>query len=189
MITADSTPSRRLGTGTVVKVGGLFRSRALHKPAMANRRGHQPHPRSLAGWPEIGQKPKMGATPATTATTNQKMQPRQQRTQAQERQYERDDWQESTKGRWAAQRRKEPQGEGKQKIQQRTGNRDRNRVGNQTTGMPRTCSAVVGGRGSMLRRETSHCRTQLAETYNREQGNLSLLHPQRAPVAEGRGMG
>ena len=41
----------------------------------------------------------------------------------------------------------------------------------------------------MLRRETSHCRTQLAETYNREHGNLSLLHPQIAPVAEGRGMG
>ena len=41
----------------------------------------------------------------------------------------------------------------------------------------------------MLRRETSHCRTQLAETYDREHGNLSLLHPQRAPVAEGRGMG
>ena len=56
-------------------MGGLFRSRALLRPAMANKRGHQTHPRSLAGWPEIGQKPKMGATPATTATTNQKMQP------------------------------------------------------------------------------------------------------------------
>ena len=66
----------------------------------------------------------------------------------------------------------------------RIGHRNRNDIQNNKDAPGLLCSG--GGRGNMLRRDTSHCRMELVKTHNQKQNNLTLLYPSKTPIAGGR---